>query len=288
MVGAHFFDTVFTFNEKWLEAWAKEYKARGLHKKLPFTVFARPDRHNLSDKKIKILADAGCAQVRMGIEAGDSDSRYKLLSKAGCSNDIIYERINKLAEHNILAKTYSIIGFPHDTKKTIWNTLKFANNPQTQTRFVLSYTPIPGTPMAKKVVKMHREKNIQKYSFHFSGGVDNANYGPHYINLVLVWCYLFFGSKQAWLSFRSNPVKFVRILTSRWYYGFKWGNPLLLTTLYGLIHASFWPDWRRLVKQKSSSSLSPVIQSPEAKVDYRTELNPQLAPQYSNKMTEAQ
>jgi anaerobic magnesium-protoporphyrin IX monomethyl ester cyclase len=248
MHGVHLFDTVFSFSEDWLKVWSAEYRRRGLHEKLPFTVFARPDQHNMSDSKIRILAESGCAQVRMGIEAGDSTVRLKELRKPGCTNDTILNRIQKLNENGIMAKTYSIIGFPHDNKESIWKTLKFADNPFVGTKFVLSYTPIPGTPMAAKVIKMHRDKNIQKYSFHFSGGVDNANYGPHYINLVLLWCYIYFGFKQAWLTFRASPIGFFKILTTRWYRGLQWGNPFLLTTLYALIHASFWPGIRRVQK----------------------------------------
>lgn len=249
MVGAHFFDTVFSFRDEWLEKWTEEYKRRGLDKKLPFTAFARPDHHNMSEKKIKMLAEAGCAQLRMGIESGDSDVRKSELRKPGCSNNTIIEITQKLNAYNILAKTYSIIGFPHDTKKAIWNTLKFADNPYTQTRFVLSYSPIPGTPMAAKVQKMHRETNIQKYSFHFSGGVKNSNYGPHYINLVLLWCYIYFGLQQAWMSFSTSPILFIRIVSTRLWKGFLWGNPLLLTSLYSIIHASYWPGWRRRQKK---------------------------------------
>ena len=249
MHALHMFDTVFSFNEEWLQIWSAEYKRRGLDKKLPFTVFARPDQHNMSEKKIKLLAETGCAQVRMGIESGDSDLRKNELRKPGCSNNIILDRIQLLNKYGILAKTYSIIGFPHDTKASIWKTLNFANNPFVQTKFVLSYSPIPGTPMAAKVQQMHREKNIQKFSFHFSGGVKNSNYGPHYINLMLIWCYLTFGMQLAWLSFRSSPVNFLKIVPSRVFNGWRWGNPLLLTTLYSLIHASYWPHWRKTQKK---------------------------------------
>ncbi|MBY0552889.1 B12-binding domain-containing radical SAM protein [bacterium] len=249
MYGLHLFDTVFSFSEEWLIAWTEEYKRRGLHKKLPFTVFARPDQHNMSEKKIQILADAGCAQVRMGIESGDTDIRKTELRKPGCSNNIILDRIQLLNKYGILAKTYSIIGFPHDNKQSIWKTFSFANNPFVQTKFVLSYSPIPGTPMAAKVEKMHREKNIQKFSFHFSGGVKNSNYGPHYINIMLLWCYIYFGMELAWRSLKSDPINFFKIVPSRIFMGWRWGNPLLLTTLYSLIHATYWPGWRKEQKK---------------------------------------
>lgn len=249
MYALHMFDAVFTFNDEWLQIWTTEYKRRGLDKKLPFTVFARPDLHNMSENKIRLLADAGCAQVRMGIEAGDSDVRKTELRKLGCSNNIILDRIQILNKYGILAKTFSIIGFPHDSKETISKTLEFANNPFVQTKFVLAYSPIPGTPMAAKAEKMHRESNIQKYGFHFSGGVKNKNYGPHYINLMLLKCYLMFGTQLAWQSFTSSPLLFFKIFFSRIFMGWSWGNPLLLTTLYSLIHASYWPYWQKSQKK---------------------------------------
>ncbi|MEQ1879067.1 MAG: radical SAM protein, partial [Bdellovibrionia bacterium] len=142
MHGAHLFDTVFSFNDKWLDNWVEAYRAKGLHKKLPFTIFVRPDKHNASAAKIRLLAQAGCAQVRMGIESGNDDVRKGELRKPGCSNTGIEEITATLSENGILAKTYSIIGFPHDTKQSIVQTIKFADNPLVQTQFVLSYTPI--------------------------------------------------------------------------------------------------------------------------------------------------
>lgn len=250
MKGLHLFDTVFSFSEKWLEEWSKEYIRRGLHKKLPYTAFARPDMHNISIKKVKLLKDSGCAQVRIGIESGDTDIRKSELNKPGCSNDTIQRVIELLNENNILVKTYSIIGFPHESKDSIYKTIRFTDNPLTQTRFILSYTPIPGTPLAKKTKEMNRSKNIQKYSFHFSGGVKNDNYGPNFIHLTLLWCYLYFGLQKMWLSFRSAPLVFMRIVPSRIIMGAIWGNPILLTTLYSLIHADYWDGWRATQKKR--------------------------------------
>jgi anaerobic magnesium-protoporphyrin IX monomethyl ester cyclase len=251
MVGAHLFDTVFSFNNKWLERWVAEYKRRGLDTKLPFTVFARPDKHNMAKEKIKLLAEAGCAQMRMGIESGNDVIRKDELRKPGCTNDGIVAITQALNHHGILAKTYSIIGFPHDTKESIRRTIQFADNPLVQTQFVLSYTPIQGTPMAMKMKDgMNTSGSTRVYSFHFSGGVRNPNYGRWYVDLMLIWCYLYFGTKQAWLSFVASPLNFLRVVPSRIFMGFVWGNPLLLTTLYGIIHASFWPGWKRVQKRR--------------------------------------
>lgn len=256
MKGLHLFDTVFTYNEKWLEEWALEYKKRNLHNLLPYTVFARPDEHNLSEKKISILADSGCVQVRMGIESGDSVIRDQELNKTTCSNNTIDAIIKKLNAYNILVKTYAIIGFPHDTKASIIKTIKFANNPLTQTQFILSYTAIPGTPLAKKVKQMNSKQNLKKYSFHFSGGAQNDHYGKMYIHIVLLFCYIFFGFKQFYLSFKTSPIKCIRLVSTRIVMGLKWGNPLLLTTLYSIIHAEYWEGWQKAqqrfwLKQKS-------------------------------------
>ncbi len=250
MTGAHLFDTVFSFNKTWLERWSKVYKEKGLDKKLPFTIFARPDKHNASIEKIRILADSGCAQMRMGIESGDDVIRKSELRKPGCSNNQILELTKQLNKHGILAKTYSIIGFPHDTKQSIRNTIRFADNPFVQTQFVLSYTPIQGTPMAMKMKEGMNSAGASKvHSFHFSGGVKNDNYRPWYVHVMLLWCYILFGVKQAWFSFRASPLNFLRILPSRIFMGFVWGNPLLLTTLYSIIHASFWTPWRKRQKK---------------------------------------
>lgn len=251
MKGAHLFDTVFSFNDQWFDRWTKAYKEKGLNTKLPFTIFVRPDKHNAAEYKIKELAESGCAQVRMGIESGDDSVRKSELTKPGCSNNTIIEITKKLNRYGILAKSYSIIGFPHDTKKSIKNTIRFADNPMVQTQFVLSYTPIQGTPMANKMKEgMNSAGTKNVYSFHFSGGVKNPNYSWWYVDLMLLWCYLYFGTKQAWYSFTSDPLNFIKVVPSRIFMGIVWGNPLILTTLYGIIHASFWDSWRKTQKKR--------------------------------------
>ena len=265
MTGAHLFDTVFSFNDKWLDRWVEAYRARDLHSQLPFTIFVRPDKHNASSAKIARLAQAGCAQVRMGIESGNDNIRKAELRKPGCTNLGIAEITAMLSENGILAKTYSIIGFPHDTKESIRQTIRFADNPLVQTQFVLSYTPIQGTPMALKMkdgMNSAGTKNV--YSFHFSGGVKNPNYSSWYVDIMLVWCYLYFGTKQAWFSFASAPLNFLKVVPSRIVMGIIWGNPLILTTLYGIIHASFWDGWRRRQKRKWARKYRWIYRGPVA------------------------
>ncbi len=251
MVGAHLFDTVFSFNDQWLDRWTAQYRVKGLDKKLPFTVFVRPDNKNAAPLKILKLAEAGCAQVRMGIESGDDSIRKAELKKPGCTNTGIYEIVAKLNDAGILAKTYSIIGFPHDTEGSVRRTIRFADNPMVQTQFVLSYTPIQGTPMAMKMKEGMNSKGTKNvHSFHFSGGVKNSNYSRWFVDRMLLWCYLYFGTKQAAASFLADPINFLKVVPSRIVMGLYWGNPLLLTTLYGIIHASFWPGWRRRQKRR--------------------------------------
>jgi len=239
---AHLFDTVFTYNGQWLSDWVDEYKRQGLDHVLPYTVFIRPDKHNANDLKIELLASSNCQQVRMGVESGDDNIRKKELNKLGCTNDDMFKIFKKLITNGILVKTYSIIGLPHENKNDMIKTLNFNKSNLIQVAFYLSYTPIPGTPMAKRTKGMNTSKNSQKYSFHFSKGAIIDGIPKWYVPLTLIKAYLYYGIKLSWNTFMSNKILFPIKIIPRVLLGLKYGAPFIYIYLYGVINPLFWPS----------------------------------------------
>lgn len=251
MKAAHIYDSVFTFNETWFKQWTCEYKKKGLHKVLPYSVFLKADRHNASEEKIKLLADSGCLQVRIGIESGDDYIREVIINKKGSGENIALDIINKCNKYGLIVKTYAIFGIPGDTKESIQKTFNYCRTPLIHIPLLFSYTPLPNTPLAKKVRIMNESKSAEKmYSFHYSKGVKNEGVPPSYVPWMILKSYFYFGSRLAWNTFLSNPEVFFLRMLSRIFMGFLHGCSLLCTAGYALISPEFWPNLSRWIRKK--------------------------------------
>jgi len=249
---AHIYDAVFSFNEEWLSEWVDEYKKRGLHKKLPFSAFLKADRHNASEKKLKLLAEAGCLQVRIGIESGDDNLRESVIKKKGSGDNIAMDIIKKCNEHGFIVKTYSIFGIPGDTKESMQKTFQYAKTPLIHIPLFFSYTPLPGTPLALQVDAMNEAKNAEKtYSFHYSKGARNKGVPEYYVPWLILKSYIMYGTRLAWNTFLANPVTFIPQMLSRIIMGFVYGCPLLSVSGYALISPLFWPNLSKRIKKKA-------------------------------------
>ncbi|OFY98161.1 MAG: hypothetical protein A2Z97_06890 [Bdellovibrionales bacterium GWB1_52_6] len=254
MKAAHLFDAVFTFNKKWLSDFVDEYTRDDFHKRLPYTAFVRPDAHNASDEIMDLLAQSNCLQVRMGVESGNDSFRKEQLKKAGCDNESMLKLFAKFNQRGILVKTFAILGFPGDSREQIDQTYRFCKDVRIQVAFFLSYTPIPGTPMALSMENMHTSKNEQKYSFHYSGGAVNPGVPGWYVPLVLWKAYLYYGLRLAWTVFKSAPVMFLPKVLPRVLLGLAYGCQLKLAVLYALINPYFWPGIVRQIRPVNASS----------------------------------
>jgi radical SAM superfamily enzyme YgiQ (UPF0313 family) len=248
---AHLYDAVFSFNDKWLNEWADEYKKRGLHKVLPYSTFLKADRRNASDEKIKLLAETGCLQVRIGIESGDDNLRENVINKKGSSDNVAMDVIDECNRYGLIVKTYNILGIPGDTKESMRKTFNYSRTPLIHTPLYFSYTPLPNTPLAECVRAMNESSSAQKvYSFHYSRGARNEGVSPYYVPQLILKSYLYFGSRLVWNVFMANPIIFFPRLLSRICRGFIWDCPLLSTSGYALIDPTFWPNLSKRIKKK--------------------------------------
>ncbi|MFZ5477107.1 MAG: B12-binding domain-containing radical SAM protein [Myxococcota bacterium] len=107
-----FYDQNFLMHKSWLEEFAKEYRARGLHEKLPISVYSRVD--HITAEKLEIARSAGCVQLRLGIEAGDPYVRNALLNKE-LDQDVLVEKLAMIRRSGIKTLGYFLVGTPGET-----------------------------------------------------------------------------------------------------------------------------------------------------------------------------
>jgi len=116
---------------------------------IKWTCYARAD--NLSNVLVESMAQAGCISVDIGAESGSN----KIL-KAMCKHSSPQKIKNaiKICKHaGMLVHTNFIIGFPGETKKTIFDTVSLIKEAKPTTYCFNPLFVYPGTPLYEKKEK---------------------------------------------------------------------------------------------------------------------------------------
>ena len=131
---AHPFDPVFPINKKWTEEFCHYYIKSGLSKKLPFSIFARGDtfyireegdkvRDKFDEERLKFLAEAGCKEIRIGLEAGTERMRNEIHQK-NVANKQMEETFKYCHKYGVITIAYNMLGGPTETREEMIETFK--------------------------------------------------------------------------------------------------------------------------------------------------------------------
>ena len=88
---------------------------------LPFWCQSRLD--SFTDERTKLLKEAGCQSVSVGLEHGNEKVRMKLLKKA-LSNEKVYDGFRVLAKYGIRPTVNSMMGLPDETREEVFDTIE--------------------------------------------------------------------------------------------------------------------------------------------------------------------
>jgi len=88
---------------------------------LPFWCQSRLD--SFTDERTRLLKEAGCQSVSVGLEHGSEKVRMKLLKKS-LPNKKVYEGFEVLAKYNIRPTVNSMMGLPDETRSEIFETIE--------------------------------------------------------------------------------------------------------------------------------------------------------------------
>jgi len=133
-----FWDPIFTLDNRWMaefaEAWSSEIK-------IPFECYTHPNAMNKD--MARMLAEAGCVMVRVGVQTVNSDTLAAVDRKG--DEDRIRKTIGYLAEYGIPYSVDHIIGLPGEGPGDQVAALKFYNEVR-PTRIIAHWmTYFPGT-----------------------------------------------------------------------------------------------------------------------------------------------
>ncbi len=168
-----FYDDTFTLDEKRVKEFCRKYpKEIGL----PFNINARVNA--VRPEFFKLLKQAGCVRVSIGLESGDSYIRNKILKRNMTDRQII-ETFNAVKKAGLKTYAFNMVGIPFETKASIKKTINLNKKCRPDYVGVSIFNAFKGTEiydlcekkgwLKKKYARSYfRESNINHPNFKIS------------------------------------------------------------------------------------------------------------------------
>lgn len=126
--------------QAYLEELAERY-AKEIRK--PFIVTTRPE--TITESRVEILKSMGAPffQVSLGVETG-SPEILKTLCSRNTPNEQLIDAFELLHEHDIRTAGFFMLGFPHETREQIFETINLCRRVKPTVSIVSIFQPLPG------------------------------------------------------------------------------------------------------------------------------------------------
>ena len=143
-----FCDDAFTVDQARTEKLCKEILDRKL--KIRWNCGTRVDM--VTKELLAKMKEAGCISVWFGVESGSQEVLDCM--KKGINIEQTLQVLGWVRELRLKPVPNVILGFPGETKKTAWKTIKFAEklSPDAVSFYNIA-TPFPGTPMYDQIIE---------------------------------------------------------------------------------------------------------------------------------------
>jgi len=154
-----FYDDTFILDRKFVFEFCKKFKEKGFDKKIKWNVNVRANL--VTEEIIKAMKDAGCYEVRMGVEAGNEKIRNELY-KRFMTEQQIYDAVKIIKKYRLHLRVQFIVGAPYDTIETMNESYRMARKINADYTLFPILMPLPATEI-KEVCE--KENLIEKKDF---------------------------------------------------------------------------------------------------------------------------
>lgn len=256
---AHPFDPVFPLDRNWTKEFCQEYINLGLSSKLPFSIFSRGDTFYLhsptggfDEERLQWLVDAGCKEIRIGIEAGAERVRNQV-HKKNVTNKQLREAFRYFKKYKLLTIGYNMLGGPTETKKEVIQTFKLNRelNPNKPIFFIYQELThnANGVSMVSHdhetataiIIKKRKDKDTglvrkaqDRATIQFGEPIESVHYSKRWLMSFQYFCYLYFvGKRVTKLILRQRHrliINFIKFM----YQGYKEGANMKIVFAYFL------------------------------------------------------
>ena len=144
-------DDTFTLNHAHLEAFCQRIASR----KLSWSCLSRSN--NVNEEMTRMMKEAGCQRVYLGLETGDQDT-LRLMNKRATVEDGI-NAVEKFNKAGIEVAAFFIVGYPGETIQSIEKTFRLALTlPLDYISFNVPF-PLPGSNLFERVSEIDTSKD---------------------------------------------------------------------------------------------------------------------------------
>ena len=142
-----FIDDNFLIYPNFLKSFCERYKKEI---NLPFDCLASPV--SLTKEKAKILKDAGCDTVRMGVESGSDRIKKEILNRP-ILNSAIINAFSIARDTGLKTSSFNMIGLPTETAEEVVSTLELNTILEPDYIKLVTFYPFSNTPIYDYCVK---------------------------------------------------------------------------------------------------------------------------------------
>ncbi|MFC1497785.1 B12-binding domain-containing radical SAM protein [Verrucomicrobiota bacterium] len=209
----YFNDDCFTVKKSFVEEFCARYRTEFNY---PFDINARPE--TLNDDICKMLAEAGCRRVSIGIENGSEKFRREVLNRKQ-SNDVIAAAFECCRKYGLRTKSFNILGFPYETPEIFQETIDLNARIQPDSVIIGIFEPYPGTRLAETCEKERFIDGVRKDE-DFVGRTDTILNMPLFPRKQILKCFRNF----AYNVYKGKSLP--KALFYKVYYS-PWGEPII-------------------------------------------------------------
>jgi len=158
-----FVSDIFVFSLGWLSEFAHKFPSRV---GLPFSCNVRANL--VTDQTARLLKEAGCVSVLIGVESGDEEMRNRVLGR-GMSTRTIIKAAEHLHRYHIAIYSQNILGLPGETFKGALSTMRLNSRIKAEFAWASIFQPYPRTRLGEYAVKhgfYHGRYDDLKISYH--------------------------------------------------------------------------------------------------------------------------
>lgn len=145
----YFGDEIFTVKKSRVMEICEGMIRRGYHKRVKW--WCQTHVNTLDRELVKVMKEAGCILVGLGIETGDEET-LKHMGK-GINKDKIKKAIKILKEEKLNFDSMFILGQPNETLDTVQSTIDFAVELNPATPIFGLMVPYPGTQVGEMAMR---------------------------------------------------------------------------------------------------------------------------------------
>lgn len=137
--------------------------------RLPFWCQTRIE--TVTEERLKMLKDMGCARISFGLEHGNEEFRKKHLQRQ-VTNDVMIKNFKLVNESGIPYSVNNIMGFPYETRELAFDTVRFNKFISADDRNAYPFSPFHGTPLHNVCLELGfiKDEDIVK-SYVVSGSI---------------------------------------------------------------------------------------------------------------------